>query len=95
MKYDLGEFKGVKNIINDKWTSIPNQFIIYFEYGTVFQSYNSIIAIKYNDGKTIIGKNYKYSKTTGKYRNIYLNETLKKTDMKIKYKVYTYDAELV
>lgn len=61
---------------------VKNQFLISYEHGTGFQSYNSLIAVK-TGGKTYIGKDYCYSKTTGKYRNLFLNETTKETETKI------------
>ena len=67
---------------NFEW--VPNQFIIYDETTTIFQSYDSIIAIKNPWEKTIIGKDWDYSQTTGKYRNLFLNESKKETLAKIK-----------
>lgn len=56
----------------------------------VFQSYDTIIAVKSYD--TITDKEYvtldaeywNYSRTTSKYRNEFLNETTKETEKKIK-----------
>jgi len=93
MKYDLGKFIMVENMTNERMNTVPNQFIITFEKGMVFQSYKSIIAIKTND-KTYIGGKYKYSNTTGKYRNIFLGEELRETEIKIKKGIYIYDKEL-
>ena len=68
---------------------IPNQFIITSKDKTIFQSYDSIIAVKWNDGDIFLDKTYwDYSKTTGKYRNQFLNETKKETEEKIKSGVY-------
>lgn len=68
--------------------AIPNQFIIETDDGIYFQSYNSIIAFKRN-GRVFLDDNYwGYSVTTGKYRNIFLNETKKETEKKIKMGVY-------
>jgi hypothetical protein len=64
---------------------IPNQFIITDKDRTIFQSYNSIIAIKWNDGDIFLDKTYwDYSRTTGKYRNQFLGEDIKTTRNKIK-----------
>lgn len=62
-----------------------NQFIIQDKNGNeIFQSYNSKIALKQN-GKVFLDKNYwNYSKTTSKYRNIFLTEDIKTTKEKIK-----------
>jgi len=65
--------------------NIPNQFIITDKDRTIFQSYDSIIAIKWNDGDIFLDKTYwDYSKTTGKYRNQFLGEDIKTTRKKIK-----------
>ena len=52
---------------------IPNQFIITTEDRKIFQSYDSIIAVKINMGNEkdyiMLDKTYwDYSRTTGKYR---------------------------
>ena len=60
-----------------------NQF--YYNDGDkiVFQSYDSIIC-KIENGQTYLYKNFwDYSKTTGKYRNIFLGEGKKETTKKI------------
>jgi hypothetical protein len=64
---------------------VKNQFIIYGDNGTYFQSYNSIICFRPFSGKIQLDENYwNYSVTTGKYRNLFLNETRKETEAKIK-----------
>jgi hypothetical protein len=69
---------------------VKNQFIIWFEDGSAFQSYNSVIAIKYLDGRIVLDENkWDYSVTTGKYRNIFLDENKKETERKIKEGIYT------
>ena len=68
---------------------IPNQFIITDKDRTIFQSYDSIIAIKWNDGDVFLDKTYwDYSRTTGKYRNQFLGEDIKTTRNKIKSREY-------
>ena len=94
----------VSNMTSNKGNKIANQFIIYDDNNNkYFQSYKSIIAkIENNDVIENIGINYQrnkkvyldknywdYSVTTGKYRNIFLNETKKETEKKIKDGVYT------
>ena len=72
------------NMISNKGNKIANQFIIYTTEGSIFQSYNSTI-VKIENGKTYLDLNkWDYSKTTGKYRNIFLNENKKQTEQKIK-----------
>ena len=63
----------VKNLENNG-RQVPNQFLIeYTENGNeyqIFQSYSSMI-IKCKDWEIIeVGKDWDYSRTTGKYRNI-------------------------
>ena len=72
------------NMISNKGNKIANKFIIYTTEGSIFQSYNSTI-VKIENGKTYLDLNkWDYSKTTGKYRNIFLNENKKQTEEKIK-----------
>ena len=74
----------VTNMVSNKGNKIANQFIIYTTEGSIFQSYNSTI-VKIENGKTYLDINkWDYSKTTGKYRNIFLNENKKQTEEKIK-----------
>ena len=74
----------VRNMTNNH-RSVPNQYEITLDNGdVVFQSYNSVIAIWSARGKVQLDKNYwDYSKTTGKYRNLFLSETKKETQAKI------------
>ena len=65
----------VSNKFNGK--SVANQFIITTADGQMFKSYESNIAFVANDGKITLGKDWKYSKTTTKYLNIFLNMTSK------------------
>ena len=68
----------------------PNQAIIRTAEGRTFQSYSSAIAFIDNEGKvTLDPKYWDYSKTTRKYRNIFLNEDKKTTERKIKSGEYT------
>jgi len=72
------------NMISNKGNKIANQFVIYTDNGSIFQSYNSTI-VKIDSGKTYLDINkWDYSKTTGKYRNMFLNENKKQTEQKIK-----------
>jgi len=72
-------------MISNKGNSIANQFLIYANNGVYFQSYNSIIALKQNDGTIVLSEKYwDYSKTTSKYRNIFLGETSDQTKYQIK-----------
>ena len=80
----------VENMTSNNGNKIANQFIIKDDFNTVyFQSYNSMIAKKtWNDkGEKRVFLDtefWNYSRTTSKYRNIFLNETKKETEKKIK-----------
>ena len=73
----------VQNMTSNKGNKIANQFVIYTDNGSIFQSYNSTI-VKIDSGKTYLDLNkWNYSTTTGKYRNIFLNENIENTKGKI------------
>lgn len=80
MQHKLKGFRRVEHLNT-------NQTVVYFDNGSLFQSYDSIIALNLN-GKTYLGKNWDYSQTTGKYRNIYLGESKAETQKKIDSKEY-------
>ena len=61
---------------------VANQFIIYGDHETTFQSYSTVIATK-RDGRVYLDHDWAYSVTTGKYRNQFLRETRKETERKI------------
>lgn len=57
----------------ENW-GVKNQYVITTDKGVIFQSYNSIIAIIEYDKLVFIAGNYKVSKTTGKYRNLFFQK---------------------
>ena len=64
---------------------VKNQFRLFVPGGVAFQSYSSVIAFRPWSGKIQLDREkWDYSKTTGKYRNIFLGETKKETEAKIK-----------
>ena len=67
-----------------------NQFVIRGDNKIVFKSYSSIIAvIDHLTYKTTLDINkWDYSRTTSKYRNIFLGESKKETIAKIKNGIY-------
>ena len=75
----------VQNMTGRTGREVPNQFEIITDKGRYFQSYSTIIAfIPYGSGKTQLDEHsWDYSKTTGKYRNMFLRETKKDTERKI------------
>ncbi|NCU40125.1 hypothetical protein EOL73_00010 [Candidatus Saccharibacteria bacterium] len=82
-KQDKGFKMKAQNMVNTNGNAIPNQFIIKHGKAEYFQSYNSVIA-KRENGKVFLDYKYwDYSRTTGKYRNLFLNETKKETQAKI------------
>lgn len=79
--------RNMKSTTSDR--AIPNQFIIVDDEGDIyFQSYNTIIAKK-EGGRVVLDRQaWDYSVTTGKYRNMFLGETKKETERKIREGVY-------
>lgn len=76
----------VENMTSSNGNKIANQFIVYDSENNMqyFQSYDSIIVKKENGYIILDLKYWDYSKITGKYRNLFLNETKKETEKKIK-----------
>ena len=75
---------------SSRGNKVPNQFLITTEHGQYFQSYQTIIAYtQHKTGSTYLDKSlWNYSRTTGKYRNIFLNESKKETEKKIASGIY-------
>jgi hypothetical protein len=82
----------VKNMTSPNGNFVANQFIIIDNNATYFQSYNSIIAkIEMIEGSKKVFLDeyyYNYSRTTSKYRNLFLGEVTKDIEKKIKEKEY-------
>ena len=77
------------NMLSSRGNPVPNQFVIYAKDGKYFQSYNSIIAFIDNNNKVFLDEYYwDYSRTTSKYRNIFLNENTEQTKSSIKTEKY-------
>ena len=75
----------VYNMESPNGNKVANQFEIDTQEGRYFQSYRSIIAFKDNKGQVFLDDYYwDYSRTTGKYRNIFLGEGIVETRKKIK-----------
>jgi hypothetical protein len=74
----------VENMEGKNGNAVPNQFEIQTYEGRIFQSYDSAIVLKTTTGHVILDKKYwNYSRTTSKYRNLFLGETTKETERKI------------
>jgi len=83
-------FLNIKKIKVYNINKRPNQFLIVTPDAHYFQSYESLIAMRDNEGNIYLDKNcWDYSTTTGKYRNIFLNENKKLTMNKIKNNTYS------
>ena len=75
----------VYNMISNSGNTIANQFEIYTDKGKYFQSYKSIIVFVDNEGQVFLDDYYwNYSRTTSKYRNIFLNDDTNSIKEKIK-----------
>ena len=74
----------VENMTSNSGDDVPNQFIIYTQYGKMFKSYDSNIAFIPKDENIIyLGEDWDYSVTTGKYRNDFLRLNKKELEAKI------------
>lgn len=73
------------NMQSPNGNAVPNQLVLIDNDGNrLFQSYNSIICKISKDNKIELdGKYWDYSKTTSKYRSIFLDESAKETVKKI------------
>ena len=85
----------VSNMPSYKGTGdvVANQFVITVNTnkGTkrIFQSYDTIIAVRDEDGKITLDENmWDYSQTTSRYRNNFLCENTAETRRKIKNGIY-------
>lgn len=79
----------VRNMRSAKGNKIVNQFIITTKDGRYFQSYNSVIAFIPNSGKVQLDTStWNYSRTTAKYRSLFLGESTKITENRIADGVY-------
>jgi len=65
------------------FNNVKNQFIIEDGAKTIFQSYNTIIAIKENDKIILDCNKWDYSRTTAKHRNKFTGLTTKETQKQI------------
>ena len=75
----------VTNMTSNKGNTIANQFIIDDNNESFFQSYKSMIAKVDKFGKVFLDEYYyNYSRTTSKYRNMFLNMTTKEIEKGIK-----------
>ena len=90
----------VYNMTSPNGNNVPNQFIVEetgngangnFIRRETFQSYSTVIAVRTiweDKTELVLSKYWDYSKTTGKYRDIFLHEDKKTTERKIKEGIY-------
>ena len=73
----------VRNMTGRSGQPVKNQFILEDGKSTIFQSYDSIIAMR-SGGRTYLDKyRWDYSTTTGKYRNQFLGMNKKQIEQAI------------
>lgn len=73
---ELGNFVSAKNALSRNGAgTAPNQFLIEFENGLLFQSYDSIVAGVTRKGKFVTDK-HDYSQTTNRFVGWFLGMTL-------------------
>lgn len=94
IEYLKSQCPKVSSMTSSNGNDVPNQFIIQAYGKQIFQSYDSVIAVKYSDGEVVLGPNWDYSRTTGKYRNKFLGEGIAETREKIANGTYTIDRSL-
>lgn len=74
----------IENMKSTKGNKVANQFIMEFGNYTAFQSYSILIAVYDNKNDTLYLDEKKYSVTTSKYTNMFINEyqplTISKVD---------------
>lgn len=74
----------VSNMLSTKGNKVANQFIIEFGNYTAFQSYSTLIAVYDHENDTLYLDEKKYSVTTSKYTNIFIEQyqplTISKVD---------------
>ena len=75
----------VRNMTSPRGNKVANQFIITDNHNNeIFQSYNTVIAMRNDSGVVYLDKySWDYSVTTGKYRNEFLGEGIAETRKKI------------
>lgn len=74
---------------------VNNQFEIITEEGIYFQSYDSVVAFKSNNGRVVLGEDYRYSRTTMKYLIQFLGvDSIKHVDREIEAGNWSIDENL-
>ena len=92
------EYIKVQNVYNENGKAVANQYLIFWSDGSdtfeLYQSYQSSIILWKNGLIQEVYPEWCYSKTTGKYRNMFTGLTLKKLNEYIKENMsYNCDSE--
>lgn len=78
IKKRLKGFGRISNMYSNSGREVANQFEVSFDNGYLFQSYSSIIAIRYK-GQVYLTDKYDYSRTTMKYLKDFLGHGVAET----------------
>ena len=70
LRRKLGKFITVENMKTSKGTIVPNQFLLTFEHGKMFQSYSSVIGVKI-DGHFYFSNKHDFSRTTNRFSKVF------------------------
>jgi len=75
----------VKNMVSNAGNPVANQFVITDDYCETFQSYETTIGLRYRStGQIVLDDSaWDYSRTTSKYRNMWLGLDSKAVKEKI------------
>jgi hypothetical protein len=90
----------VKRMVGRSDSPVRNHWLINVGHGVALQSYNSIVAFKFtkrfgkfDKGDVLLDRStWNYSKTTSRYRDIFLDENIDETRKKIVSGKYTLEA---
>ena len=93
----LGKFIGTCSMVSHKQLvrgncfgrPVPNQHIVEFEHGKAFQSYNTLIAVKFDNGKVYQNDVFDHTPTTRNYTTDFLEHSYKEIKKLCADKVYT------
>ena len=81
----LGQFIGSCNMVSHNQyvhgncfgRPVPNQHILEFEHGRAFQSYDTLIAVKFDNGKVYLNTVFDHTNTTCNYTTDFLEHSYK------------------
>lgn len=83
LRKQLGNFIKVSGLPSPRtYENVANQYKLIFENGSIFQSYDTLIAAKVN-GKLYLTKDHEYSVTTSKYCRVYCGYDTKERRQKL------------